>query len=159
VVLLVPQGRQSGSDLATAELARPLSSRRALERALVFACELQGKVPAIHYAREGTRLVVDTVHGAIWVDGVKIDGLKSDTQPFKFVELLARASPAALSSADLSKKLSPHREDETTAARHAKRDAKKAITAALVSAGREPIDDPFPSGACTYRCALPADVV
>ena len=159
VVLLVPRGRTTGSDLAAAELSHPVPSKRALERALVFACELQGQVPAIHYAREGARLVVDTTHGAVWVDRVKVDGLTPDTHPFKFVEMLARASPRAVSSADVSAKLSPNRDDDTTAARHAKRDAKKAIAAALASAGREPIGDPFPSAARAYRCALPADVV
>lgn len=160
VVLIAPRGRTPCSDLAIAELSHPVPSRRALERALVSACGLEGQVPAIHYAHEGAQLVVDTGHGAIWVDDVKVDGLRPDTHPFKFVELLARESPKTVSSADLSAKLSPNRDDDTTAARHAKRDAKKAITTALVSAGREPIDDPFPSASRgTYRCVLSAVVV
>lgn len=159
-VLLVPRGRAAGSVLATAELSHPVPSRRGLERAVVFACGLQGQVPAIHYAREGARLVVDSGHDAVWVDGVRVEGLAPDTHPFKFVELLARASGAAVSSVNLSSALSPHRMDETTPARHAKRDAKNAIAAALAAAGREPVEDPFPSaGRGAYRCALPADVV
>lgn len=158
VVLLIPRGRTIGSDLATAELERPVPSRRALERALVFASGLQGQVPAIHYAREGARLVVDTVEQSIWIDGVKIGGVKPETQPYMFVELLARAAPAAISSAELSRKLSPHRQDETTVARHAKQDARKAIKEAMASVGREFRDDPFPSASKAYRCALPADV-
>lgn len=159
VVLLVPRGRDPGSDLATAELPNPLPSRRALERALVYACGLKEKVSAIHHAPEGARLVVDTRHGAVWVDGVRVGGLAPDTHPFKFVELLARASPSTISSGDLSAKLSPNRKDDTTAARHAKKEAKNAISEALVSEGREPIGDPFPNASRAYRCALPAYVV
>jgi hypothetical protein len=48
--------------------------------------------------------------------------------PFKFAELLARESGAAVSSAELSAALSPYRTDAP--ARHAKNDAKKAIAAA-----------------------------
>lgn len=158
VVLLVPRGRTPGSDLATAELSDPVPSRRALERALVLSCGLQGQVPAIHYAREGARLVVDTGHGAVWVDGVRVEGIAPDTHPFKFVELLARAAGVAVSSAELSTALSPYRTDSP--ARHAKSDAKKAIAAALAAVGREPVEDPFPSAARgAYRCAMPADVV
>lgn len=159
-VLLVPRGRGDVSDLPTAELLEPVPSRRAFERALVLACGLQGQVPAVHYAREDARLVVDTIHGAVWVDDVQIGGLVIDTHPFKFVEMLARAAPQRVSSADVVAEISPHREDDTTPARHAKRDAKKAIVNALAAAGKELGGDPFPSaGKGCYRCALGADVV
>ena len=102
--------------------------------------------------------MVNTRHGVIWVDGVEV-GLKPDTHPFLFVELLARACPSRIPSVDLSKQLSPHRDDDTTAARHAKRDAKRAIIEALDAGGQELQGDPFPSaGRGAYRCALPAEV-
>lgn len=158
VVLLVPNGRESSSDLAKAELETPVPSKRELFRSLVFACGLENLVPAIHCARRGTRLVVDTVYGSIWVDGVKIEGLKPGTHPFKFVELLARACPEALKSTDLSRRLSLAREDGTAAARKAKRGAWRAIREALAAHGRELELELFPNCGGAYKCALQSEV-
>ena len=160
IVLLLPAGRTTGSEIAEAELRHPIPSKRELERALVIACGLEGCVPAIHFARDGTQLIVDTQHGVVWVHEVEVPGLKPDTHPFRFVEELARASPGPVSSEQLSRQLSKNRDDDSTAARKAKSKARRAITEALASAGMSlGVDDPFPTvpgGA--YKCALAADV-
>lgn len=158
VVVLVPQGRTTGSELAEAELECAVPSKAEVERRLVLASGLKDQLPAIHHAPAGSRLVVDTQRGTVWVDSVIVDGLKDDTQPFNFVLELARACPYGIPSAELSQRIASGRDDETTAARQAKRVAKKAIAEALANAGKEPLEDPFPNLSKSYRCTLPTYV-
>ena len=64
-----------------------------------------------------------------------------------------------MSADDVVAKISPGRQDDTTAARQAKSQAKQIIAAAMAGAGRTFDEDPFPSaGKKLYRCAVPAFV-
>lgn len=110
-------------------------------------------MPALHTAPDGARLVVDTRLGKVWVDGVEIGGLPPESHAFQFIELLARRSP--LSSEEVVAKISPGRQDGTTAARQAKSNAKQMITESMAAIGRSFEEDPFPpAGTGRYRCAL-----
>jgi hypothetical protein len=91
----------------------------------------------------------------VWIDGVEIAGLVPEGHPFKFIELLARNS-VRVSSDDITKVLSPARQDGNTPARQAKTAAKKAISDAMTKAGRAANEDHFPSaGNGFYRFVLP----
>ena len=152
-VILFPPTQSVGSDLASVTLESALPKRQWLIRQAVFACGLDGCVPAIHTAPEGARLIVDTRIGKVWVDGVEITGIPADSHAFHLIELLARRSP--LSTEEVVAKISPGRQDGNTAARQAKSHAKKMIIEAMASAGRSFDEDPFPSvGKGLYRCAL-----
>jgi len=154
-VVLVPSTPFGSSELPIALLETPLPSRQEAVRLAVSATGLTDAVPALHSAPDGVRLVVDTIRGTMWVDGIEICGLKPDTQPFRFVEFVARQTPAAVSAQELARAISGARDDGTTAARQAKASAKKSICDALAAAGRDFSEDPFPSGGTgTYRCAL-----
>jgi len=157
--LLVPSSRYSGSELPVVMVGRCLPSRGSVVRGIVATCALTG-VPAVFSAPEGTRLVVDTRHGQVWVDGLEISGLRPGSHPFRFVETLAKKSPAVVSMKDLTDELSGARKDGDTTARQAKLAAKKHISDAMARAGRTFDEDPFPSAQTgCYRCVLVAYVV
>jgi hypothetical protein len=154
VVLLVPTARADSSELARA-MIEPLPTRAEVTREAIAACGLTSAVPAVFSAPEGTRLVVDSARGKIWIDGVEIEGLRAGTHPFRLVEALAKKSPSAVSTEELTNELSGARKDGDTTARQAKTAAKKHISAAMAKAGRTLDDDPFPNAQTGYyRCAL-----
>ena len=153
-VILFPSQRADNCELASVVIESALPKRSWLIRQAVYSCGLDGCVPAIHIAPEEARLVVDTRIGKVWVDGVEIGGLQTDSHAFQLIELLAKKSP--VSADEVVAKISPGRQDDTTAARQAKSQAKQAILAALAAAGRSLNEDPFPTaGKKLYRCALP----
>ena len=157
LVLLFPALPSNSWELPSITLESALPSRRGLIRQAVYACGLDGSVSAIHTAPDGARLVVDTQICKVWIDGVEIGGLPPDSHAFQFVELLARHSH--VSADDVVAKISPGRQDGTTAARQAKRHAKQVIAQAMTAAGSVFDEDPFPSaGNGSYRCVLPAYV-
>jgi hypothetical protein len=124
----------------------------------VAAAGVTDRVSALSVARDGARLVVDTRRQLVWVDGVLITSLRPDTHPYRFVLRMAQAT-APVSQDVLTEELSGARQDGTTTARQAKKNAKDAIRDALAVAGRELGEDPFPScGTGHYRCILPSDV-
>jgi hypothetical protein len=152
-VILLPAPNADGCELASVSLDSALPTRSSLIRQAVFKCGLDGCVPAIHIAPEEARLVVDTKIGKVWVDGVEIVGLQTDSHAFQLIELLALKSP--VSADEVIAKISPGRQDDTTAARQAKRQAKQAIAAAMAASGRIFDEDPFPpAGKKLYRCAF-----
>jgi hypothetical protein len=80
-------------------------------------------------------------------------GLQTDSHAFQLIELLALKSP--VSADEVIAKISPGRQDDTTAARQAKRQAKQAIAAAMAASGRIFDEDPFPpAGKKLDRCAF-----
>jgi len=141
-------------------LVAPLPVRSEVIRGAIAACGLGDSLPAVYSAGDGVRLVVDTRHGKVWVDELEIPELQCGTHPFNFVTLLARARGGPVALEKISEELSSGRQDNTSAARQAKAEAKKIMCDALVAAGRTAIDDPFPTaGTGNYRCALPSYVV
>jgi hypothetical protein len=157
-VILIPSPYIDDCELATVAIESPLPMRRSLIPQAVYKCGLEGCVPAIHIAPEDARLVVDTRIGKIWVDGVEIAGLQVDSHAFQFIELLAKKSP--VSADEVIAKISPGRQDDTTAARQAKAQAKQAIVTAMAAADRKFDEDAFPiAGKKAYRCALPPFVL
>lgn len=158
-VLLVPGQAALPVELVAALLDSPLPSREDAISAAVAAAGLQRRVPAIYSAPAGTRLVVDTVQGAVWFDRVRVPGLTAGTHPFRFVELLARRAPEAMTGEELVQELSPARDDENVTARRAKHHATRAIRSALEQAG-VPYEDAFASApGHGYRCIVLAHVV
>lgn len=156
-VILLPSPHADGCELASVTIESSLPTRRSLIRQAIFKCGLDGCVPAIHVAPEEARLVVDTKIGKVWVDGVEIVGLQTDSHAFQLIELLAQKSP--VSADEVIARISPGRQDDTTAARQAKSHAKQAIAEAMAGAGRTFGEDPFPTaGKKLYRCAFPAFV-
>lgn len=152
-VILLPSPHADGCELASVAIESPLPTRRSSIRQAVFQCGLDGCVPAIHIAPEEARLVVDTKIGKVWVDGVEIVGLQTDSHAFQLIELLAQKSP--VSADEVIAKISPGRQDDTTAARQAKSQAKQAIVTAMAAVGRTFDEDPFPTaGRKLYRCAF-----
>lgn len=156
--ILIPGVGAGSTDLPVALVHSPLPTRQEAMRIAISAAGLSAQVSAQSVARHGTRLVVDTKRGRVWVDGVPIAGLTPDTHPFRLVVRMAR-STGPVSLTELTNELSGAREDGTTAARQAKKAAREAIREALAQAGRDFSEDPFPScGAGNYRCALPSEV-
>lgn len=92
-VLLLPVSVDAEAGMPTAPLGEPLPSLKEVTRAVIAACGLTNKVPAVFTAPEGSRLVVDTRINKIWVDGVEITGLRAGSHPFRLMEALARACP------------------------------------------------------------------
>lgn len=125
----------------------------------ISACALTEAVPAVHLAPAGARLVVDGRLQKVWVDGVEVEGLAPGSHPFRFIEMLAKKSPAPVSSDDIVAHLSPRRQDENTTARVAKNAARKLIREAMKKAGRSFDEDVFPpAGTGCYRCTVPSYV-
>lgn len=154
-VILIPSPHTNGFELASVVVESALPTRHSLIRQAIYKCGLDGCVPATHIAPEEARLVIDTQIGKVWVDGVEIGSLPRDSHAFQFIELLARKSP--VSADDVVAKISPGRQDDTTAARQAKSQAKQIIATAMAALGRTLDEDPFPSaGRKLYRCAFPA---
>lgn len=154
-LLLIPSSRDDTSELAKVRLAEPLPSQGLVIRESIAACGLASAVAAVYSAPDNARLVVDTIRGQVWVDGVEIRAIHTGTHPFQLVEALARSSPSPVSTEDLTTQLSEARKDGDTTARQAKADARKSIINAMAEAGREFDEDPFPSGPTgCYRCAF-----
>jgi hypothetical protein len=101
-------------------------------------------VPALYTAPDGARLVVDTRVGKVWVDGVEIKGLSSDSQPYKFLVLMANSS-TPVSRDEIVNVISPGRQkqDEDTAARQAKSRVRELIAESMATLGRSFDEDPF----------------
>ena len=157
VVLLMPATQTDDCELAKVMLDAALPSPKKVVRDAIAACGLAAKVPAIWRAPDGARLVVDTRLKKVWVDAVEIQGLTPDSQPFRFVEILAQSNGAPISSDTITDKLSAGRGnvDGTTTARQAKNAARRMIKAALATEGNPLSEDPFPSaGTGCYRCVL-----
>jgi hypothetical protein len=158
-ILLIPACETYKSELASVPLDSALPTKKDVIRGAINACSLAGSTPAIYCCPDGARLVVDTRLKKVWIDDVELVGLQPDSQPFRFVEAMAR-SHEPVPSEQLSSTLSPGRLDGNTTARQAKNQVKKIITAAMSGAGRSFDEDPFPSaGPGSYRCAFPAYVV
>jgi hypothetical protein len=158
-VLLIPACETYKSELASVALDSPLPTKKDVIRGAISACSLAGSTPAIYCCPDGARLVVDTRLKKVWIDDVELAGLQPDSQPFRFVEAMARSNEP-VPSEQLSSTLSPGRLDGNATARQAKNQVKKIITAAMSGAGRSFDEDPFPSaGQGCYRCAFPAYVV
>jgi hypothetical protein len=156
--LLVPPSQIAPSDLAKVMLESFIPALRQVVRNAIQVCGFANRVPAIHSAPDGARLIVDTLCKKVWIDGVEIGGLQADSHAFKLIELMARAS-GPISHDEITAKLSAGRQDGTTTARQAKNSAKKAITEAMIAAGQTFDDDPFPpAGTGHYRCTLPSHV-
>jgi hypothetical protein len=154
-VLLFPSPEGDGAEMAHVTLESALPTKQDLIRQAVCACALDGSVPALYTAPDGARLVVDTRLGKVWVDGVEIKGLSSDSQPYKFLVLMANSS-TPVSRDEIVNEISPGRQDEDTVARQAKSRARELIIEAMAVVGRSFDEDPFPcAGRGFYRCALP----
>lgn len=154
-VLLLPAGLDSSTGLAEILLEGPLPDLLPLRRDIVKAANLSDQVPALALAPPNARLVVDSVHGRIWFDGIEVTALKPETQPFRFVEILARSSPKTINKHELANKLSHGRGDGDQGARSAKTAACKCIRAAVKAGGRT-FEDPFKSEAGSYRLTVPS---
>jgi len=153
-VLLLPSSTAKTLEIPHVILNVPLPTRAQVLPAAINACGLAKAVPAIYVAPEGARLVVDSQFKKIWIDGVEIEGLPSDSQAFGFIEQLAR-NPTSVSSDELSTLLSPGRQDGDATARQAKCKSNKLIREALRKAGRDFDEDIFPNaGRGCYRCAV-----
>jgi hypothetical protein len=158
-VLLVPTSVNEEFELAKVILRGAISPPKQVIRGVIAACGLTAAVPAIYTAPEGSRLVIDTRIGLVWIDGVPIPGLRPGTHPFRIVEALARVCPSPVSMEDLTKELSKAREDGDTTARVAKAAALKSISAAMAASGRAFDKDLFVSGPTGfYRCTMQAHV-
>jgi hypothetical protein len=155
-VLLFPSPNANGAELAHVTLESALPSKQGLIHQAVCACGIDASVPALHTAPEGARLVVDTRLAKVWVDGVEIKGLSNDSQPYKFLVLMAKSS-TPVSRDDIVNLISPGRQkqDEDTAARQAKSRARELITESMATLGQSFDEDPFPAaGRGHYRCAV-----
>jgi hypothetical protein len=157
-VVLMPCCQSDGSELPKVTLGKPLPVRDTVIRDAVAVCGLTDVVSPLYSAPDGSRLIVDTTRGRIWLDNVPVSGFSQDTHPFRFVEMLVRKSPSAISSKDMCTHLSPYRSDDTTAARRAKNDATQLMRKAMNAAGK-PFVDPFVTEKGAYRCVLPSHVV
>lgn len=152
-VLLLPTGVDGSTGLAEVLLDGPLPDLARLRRHIVAVADLSGKVPALLFAPPNARLVVDSIFGQIWFDGVAIAGLNAGTHAFRFVEILAKNSPGTISKHNLANQLSHAREDGDQGARSAKTAANRKIRAAVEAQGKI-FEDPFKSEAGSFRLVV-----
>lgn len=152
-VLLLPTGLDSSTGLAEVLLDGPLPDLPRLRSDIIKVANLSEQVAALSLAPPNARLVVDSLQGRIWFDGVEVTGLKTGTQPFRFVETLAKISPGKINKHDLAKQLSDGRADGDQCARSARTAANKSIRAAVKAQGRS-FEDPFKSEAGCFRLAV-----
>src|SRR5262249_273729 len=137
----------------------PVPKRADVVRGAISACALNA-VPALYTAPDGARLVVDGKHQKVWFEGVLIEGVVPDSQPFRFMELLGKRSPERLSVTEIAKTLSPSRDSDDSTARKTKNDAKKLNKKAMANAGHNFVKDFFPpAGTGYYCCNVPAYVL
>ena len=157
VVLLMPATQPEESELATVMLSSAIPSKHQIIHDGAAACGFADQLPAISRAPECSELVVDKRLKKVWVHGNAVQQLSPDSQPFKFVEMLAGSNGAPVSFDAITQALSAARlqTDGTTTARQAKMQAKNLIVQGLVSADATDTSDPFPSsGTGYYRCRL-----
>jgi len=109
--MLFPSPEGDGAELAHVTLESALPTKQDLIRQAACACALDGSVPAVYTAPDGARLVVDTRLGKVWVDGVEIQGLSSDSQPYKFLVLMAK-SATPVSHDEIVNAISPGRQNQ-----------------------------------------------
>lgn len=158
-VLLIPTGRTDFSESARVILDGALPKRLQVVRGAIAACGLTESVPAVFTAPELARLVVDSRTASVWIDGVPIGGFTLGTHPFRFLEIVARKCPTAVSTEALGKALSQGRDDGDTVVRQAKANANKLVRAAMKAAECPCEHDLFPSTGGGYRCAIQSYVV
>ena len=154
-VLLLPKGLTVSTGLMDILLDGPLPDRHRVVQDIIVAAGLEDNAPAVLLAPEKARLVVDTRSGQVWFDRVEITGLTPGTQPFGFVEALARSFPGTIDGHDLSERLSAGRKDGDQTARSAKMAANKIIRAALEARNRR-FEDPFKPEKGRFRLTVPA---
>lgn len=157
-VVLIPTSQSDGSELSKVTLGKPLPLRDRVIRDAIAVCGLTQVVSPLYSAPDGTRLIVDKARGRIWLDGILVNGFSHDTHPFRFVEMLVKRSPSAISSKDMCTELSPYRSDDTQVARRAKNDAIQLMRKAMKAAGK-PFDDPFVTEKGAYRSIFPGYLV
>jgi hypothetical protein len=157
-VLLLPIAADEVPGIPSVVLQNPLPAKNALIRAIAAKLNLTEQLPAILTAPDAARLVVDTRRGTIWFDGRVIPDLKPNTQPFDFVELLARNASNVVSTDELLKVLSPASESDNQPVRIAKSKAKKAIADVVQGTGVH-FADPFQAVRTGYRLTVPAYVL
>ena len=151
-VVLIPTARCDDSELAKVMLDAPLPSRDNVIRDAVAVCGLRDDVSPLYSAPDGARLIVDTVRGQIWLDGVVVPDLDPGTQAFRFVELLAR-SPSFRTASAIAENLSAGRKDGDQVVRSAKTAATKAMQDAMQAANK-PFENPFQMTRGAHRCAF-----
>ena len=157
VVLLTPASQFKESELPTVTLSSAIPFKHQIISDGTAACGLADRLPAIVHAPEAAELVVDKKLKKVWVGGNEVRGLSPDSQQFRFVEMLAEAKGARVSSDMITQALSAARlqTDGTTTARQAKSRAKNRIVEELKAAASDDTSDPFPSaGTGFYRCRL-----
>lgn len=154
LAFLLPSPISEVADLTQVTLETAIPTQRGFIRSALHACGLGDLVPAIHFAPDDARLVVDTKHGRLWIDGTEIGGIQPNSHPFKFIALMARGL-TRVSRDEIVRELSSGRQDEDVAARQAKTAANKAIVKAMTAAGHSIDSDFFPAaGTGFYRCTL-----
>ena len=162
VVLLLPATQPEPPGFPTVRLSSPIPTPRQVIRDGIAVCGIADRMPALLRAPDRARLVVDTQRKRVWVHGVEVEQLSADSHPYQFIEMMAKSNGARVSVEEITQALSAARlrNDGTTAARQAKRQAKKLIAKALEAGGTPDTTDPFPSaGTGLYRCRLPSFVV
>ena len=139
VVLLMPAMQPEESGLATVKLSSAIPSKRQVIRDGSEAYGFADRLPAIARAPKGAELVVDTRLKKVWVCGNEVQRFRPDSQPFQFVEMLARSKGARVSIDEITQALSAGRlrTDGTTTARQAKMRAKK-VNCCGIEGGRRP---------------------
>jgi hypothetical protein len=150
--LLLPVAGATPCGVPEVLLDRPLPSPRRAISAMLFKTGLAAQVPALFTAPEGARLIVDLRFGCIWFDGVLIAELTAGTQHFRYVEIVARASPRAIDSGEVSKQIS-NRDDGDQVARTAKTNANKSLQKAMRAAGHKFVS-PFQAKGGTHRATV-----
>jgi hypothetical protein len=161
VIVLFPPAHPEEPDLAMVRLETASPSRVDVIRRAIMNYGLEEKIPAVFWAPNCARLVVDSTHKKVWVDRIELTRLKPDSHAFRFIELIGRSRGAPIKAEAITEVLSPARSgsDGNTVTRQAKRAARKIIEEALREAGYALSEDPFPTaGTGSYRCTLPSFV-
>lgn len=152
-VLLLPRGLPQSTGLNEVLLDGAIPDAQRAVRDIIAAADLTARASGLLTAPAQARLIVDSEAGTVWFDRVEIPDLKPGTQPYRFVEFMARRGNTTVSQYEVVEHLSAGRQDGTQTARSAKNSANRAIRAALRVKGIV-FDDPFPSSNGSYRLAV-----
>ena len=154
-VILVPQGRKSGTAWPEVEFTSIAASFAALKNEIIDTLGIADDLTAAEAAPINTRLIIDRARGEATLDGLV---LPLDGQPFQFLDHLAQKSQQVISSAELLKRIAPKREPD--AVRAWKKTVLKAINTAFENA-KKPApgpDDIIVAKGGGYLCRVPSHV-
>ncbi|MDX2019064.1 MAG: hypothetical protein SF187_02395 [Deltaproteobacteria bacterium] len=161
IAVLVPPGCDARSGHIQVPIRLVSSSYRDLFSEIVGSLQLADEVPAIFFAPRDAELVVDSRRETVWLYGIELTKLRSDTMAYRFIDTVAKGRGNSVDKGLLKTKLSRTRSDDAMV-RHAKKDAMNAIRTSFAAAENAPAKpnlEIFASSKGSWRVVVKSFVV